>query len=243
MADRVVIGGSTHDTDARRRSMFNGFMVAFETAPAVPNDYPLVLTRQEIAYYWQRVKTWSVSTDLAVSANAEVVDVNSLGLTPVTNATRERDFAVASSIGTGGTKIGNTGGGVGNNSTAWNVSFSMFGGTYSPDIYDTGTDLKALCGFVGSLSAIDMAGVDEIQVQLDSDPAGLAVVTGSVTATVDGKPFTIYYDSSASLGTGTLTFTFFDLTPTEWWPYASKDGDPIYDTATGALLPGMSPTD
>lgn len=252
MADRVVIGGSTHDTDPDRRSMFNGFMSAFKTSIANIEDYPIACSRQYIAMMWQRVKRWTISTDLEIHAGVESVDLSGVITSAETNATRERDFATGFNITTGTSTNGSTGPGYpAANSTFWNVSFGISGfGGYGPDVYDDGTDLHLQSGFVGSLGAIDTPGpgADDIVLLIESNSSYLSVVTGSIDAQIIIPGFTtfsypIYYDASAISGGAGYTFSKFIVTADEWWPYASKDGDPIYDTATGLLLTGMSPTD
>lgn len=71
------------------------------------------------------------------------------------------------------------------------------------------------------------------------DPGGAEYTDGF---TFDGNFGTGYYSNGGPFPSdqfevsGSLVFT-----PEEYWPWESRDGNPIYDTADGSVLPGESP--
>jgi len=69
--------------------------------------------------------------------------------------------------------------------------------------------------------------------------------TGTFNATILGTVVALNYglalDSHPDFVLNSASIT---ATRSEWFPYARLDGtDPIYDTATGERMPGMSPFD
>lgn len=56
----------------------------------------------------------------------------------------------------------------------------------------------------------------------------------SMVGSIDGLPITVFWEPAG--GAFTFTMSQFDLVPDEYWPYAAKDGSPIYNTTTGAVL-------
>jgi hypothetical protein len=45
-----------------------------------------------------------------------------------------------------------------------------------------------------------------------------------------------FFNSLANTTTGEIVKSKFEMTPVEYWPYADSNGDPIYNTTTGARL-------
>lgn len=74
-----------------------------------------------------------------------------------------------------------------------------------------------------------------------SGDAGISITTDSTgsptdsfTGTFNGSNVPIYIFDP---GVDSYTATQLDITPVEWWPYASRaDGSPIWNTTTGAQL-------
>jgi len=69
-------------------------------------------------------------------------------------------------------------------------------------------------------------------------------VSGTTTASIDGHTFPVDYRFDPDLAHpdgSSFTGSIIIITPASYWPYAGADGLPIYDTVSGALLPGRTP--
>lgn len=265
MGDRVHFGGNqpAAPLDA---SGHNGFPFelpdwAGGSVTAYPQAFIAVPLLTAAKWYW-RVKKWRLQVSASVSGShdsgspawsgtltANVV-MGTRYLSFPTRVTRERDLILQNADTLNVMESASTNGPV-------TVSADGEMDWSSPPECSVGTNLTAvnglslfrdgsnirypiLCGGNASFSGADTF----------ADGFGFytngAAGTGSFTAYVDGLPVTFQYFTSDAGGTDnptTVTAISAVITPSEYWPYAGRDGLPIYDTATGALLSGRSPTD
>ncbi len=219
MADRVaIIGGSTVGRD---HFPFPAFTPSDPSMVGRVQDglHPFGFVIEDCCYAFFRVKTWRIDVDLTrddspspphtlnLSINAPAGAVFDTGAEIVPGYARESDLVVPrQTISTSGPS--NT--------------FAIF--------LDSSEDISSMGRIV---YAADTLLYPYFGLQLDSasGPASTTDATNNAAAdmTFLGQSFTLYaFDANWS---GTV-----DIYPIEYWPYATKAGDPVYDTGTGAQL-------
>lgn len=202
----------------------NGFCFPFTYTAGGTGHNPEVVSIQQCKKWYSRVKNWSLSTDAAiVDAFGNAFSMGGGGtMTPnVLNATTELQL-----INPG--RIRNFGFTSGSNDNA-DVSF------VTNIIKDTG-DLYPGFDGISSISGTG-PGSGQMLIYMYDNGAGLPGITGNV----DGISIPIFYDTTTFPITS-FTLSTWSLTPVEYWPYGQhSNGAAIYDTSTGAILPGRSP--
>lgn len=92
-----------------------------------------------------------------------------------------------------------------------------------------------ICGFyclIGGSNDDEGYGFEVSTADLDT---GTYVDVGKIT--VDGNEIRVYVTSFSDSGidTGSVVVDLI-VAPSEYWPYANSNGDPVYNTSTGATL-------
>jgi hypothetical protein len=203
----------------------SGFPFKIATSAPSPEYYPIALARHDpdptapsCSKWSLRTRIWKPTTD----GTAGSVSIPSVNMTDFTGRTRELEIRQGAGAGTVFQTLSGTG---------YDLNFEMFGDPL-PKLWKDGTDYKPQINIAGSIND-GMGNTLEFN-SVESELSGPS--TGSITGKIDTKDIPIYM-----IATGTASMTSFELNPSEFWPY-DYQGDPIYDTATGAILPGMDPT-
>jgi hypothetical protein len=218
MSDRVPFGTNEDTATPANSSGFNGFPFPY-TPGGSGDDFPIAVPLADcIEIYW-RIKNWNISTDIIVTDSSptppDTYPMQSGDMTPsASNATRELDliFSIDHQFQepTG----------------AWSIPFGVI-----PPINESGETFYPAIVLSASL------GGPFAVVSFNPSVVGFPfVAAGSFTGSVKGLPITVYMFLNSSISGLSITGSFLDITPIEWWPYAAKDGSPIYDTSTGAQL-------
>lgn len=221
----------------------NGFPAAFLSGGGT-FPYATAFTLAELIKLFWRVKEWSLSTDGSVTASGVTTTIpNGLMTGGAINSSGSAMTAelqhVAQAIPGPGISATNTGSSA-NGTSAASLGMFVDGSTNAPVIYQTGSNLFPAF-FVSGSAQTNPGEPIAATLTVVNNPAGGP--TGSITATIDGISFTLYYSTNLDPG-ATFTLTHFDLTPASYWPYATlSTGAPVYNTSTGALNPGVNPTD
>jgi hypothetical protein len=188
-------------------------------------------THASIARWFYRVRKWNISTDFSVTdsstptPNVWTLDNGDL-LDPVSgsNPTTELDTILYA--------------GALHSQRIYNFQFTENGGP----LLEVGEIDIVTPNLIPSIAPVIVSGSDHYpslvmsiildKITITTIPTG---ATTSISGSIDGLPLTIYLEDTSG-GSDTYTFGSFDLTPSEFWPYAAADGSPIYDTTTGAVL-------
>lgn len=215
----------------------NGFPRAFtdgtEFDPSKPR-YGVVVTNylQVIKWYW-RVRKWSISSDLSYTFNppppenpddppGESVTYNFSDFTTIDPITTGAPIIRELDLVYGARMIGE--------SVDTLTQFQLFGVIDWPDIQQIGDPTTAHFTTLDYSPALQIIGGLGSGLTFATYPIG----TGSIPASIDGVPFTLYLQFNDP--DGTYGGTYFTITPSEYWPYAKSNGDPLYDTTTGDVI-------
>lgn len=232
MSDRVRF--LTNNDNA---SGCSGFPFPTIAAPPTGEEayYPRSLTLAQTIRWWWRVRTWNLVTDLSVTQNngsdsqtttlaggdGGALAGRELHLTRRTDQASLWDHVAA-----------------GPGASAGNLALALFGNTANALVKD-GDNYYPRLVLAGSLESLVFTPNETAQIQFSS--AGIADATGTIVATVDGLPVPVQYKHEPDSEGSSFAGTTIVITPASYWPYAGADGLPIYDTATGALLPDRTP--
>lgn len=214
MADRVT--WLTTQEPGTEVSGCNGFCFAYRYTTPTPSQ-PIVVPRSDCKKWYSRVKNWHLDTD------AEVVDSDgnswALGdadLGPgIDNPTTESqlvDFLKPRIFGN-----------VDQSEAVMSLSLME-----PPNYIYRDTSLHPTIVMEAAV------GPDISKGQLLISANSTSAHDGTITGMIDGYDLTLYYALVAPAMSFTLSS--FVLTPVEYWPYAAKNGSPIYNTTTGAEL-------
>lgn len=194
--------------------------------PTGPRVHPIPMALQDIATLWFRVAQWTVSTNIGASNGVNSCSVSGGILSAIGDIpTREYNYLLNSNYDIG--------------PDLWNfrlssppslVNLVMFSLSFPDPIADVlGTFFPSIVVSGGSSSG---GGPTDVSVGFDSFSVGTAGSAGACTILGYTIPIIV-----AAAGPGaSVTGTAIDFTPSLWWPYAARDGSPIYDTATGVAL-------
>lgn len=191
--------------------------------------YPVAMDLLLLVELWWRVKSWSLSTDLSLT--------DAMGHT-FTQANGPMDPALGMPV-----RELNLITNCNASALVYNV-FSLAGTGYSASFSILGSGAIRLSGgllYPGLQISAGVASnlVTPIEsVQLDTTFTS----SPQIPATIAGVPVPMGMDATSFPPTS-YTASFLHITPVEWWPFADINGNPIFNTATGALLPGKSPLD
>jgi len=215
MADRVLFATTQDTITPANCSGFNCFPFPF-TIAAPDYNHPIAVSLDDCVKWFWRVKNWAITTDAAiVDTDGNPWSFSSGVMVPgASNPTTESGH-LDPLLSLGFSRSG----------TNYDFTFGIGGivqdsGFLYPGIFN------GIPGTVGSDAA---KGILEFSPVL----GGLGLPT--ITGTMDGYSIPIYYDATSFPPTS-FTFTSFDLSPAEYWPYANSGGLPIWDTITGAQL-------
>lgn len=236
MADTVRFMTWNDTVTPANSSGANGFPTPF-IAGGGSFPYATAMTFDEAIKLFWRVKEWSLSTDGAVTASGITTTLPNGVLTG--GAVQDGGFVMTSEIQHVNQALSGPGVQCTKDATSANgdshASFGFFidGVTNAPVVHTTGGNFYPPF-FVGGVTRTASGEPIAADLAVTNDPGGTP--KGSITATIDGIPFTLYYDYVLDPG-ASFTLTHFDLTPASYWPYAAlADGTPIYNTSTGAQL-------
>lgn len=163
---------------------------------------------EDAKYCWWRVKNWSVSTDVSSTTSGTTISLNSGTMVNQSIILFSTELDLARRRDT--TRFYNQTSGAGPIGFSYGGGIINNSGSYYP--------FFTLSGTAGNI-------------QISQDPAGAA---SSFTGTLKGSSVTLYVIDN---GADSYTATHLDITPVEWWPYASRaDGSPIWSSTTGAQL-------
>jgi len=214
----------------RVRALGNGAGMSQDSLSPELTDLecPVVTTLAKCAKWYWRVKNWQVTvTDLQITAGGDSAEV----LVGIPFTVTEQAGSELELIGNrratficpcDATEIEN----------GWGMR--IFDGSYRQDVNDYRPELF----ITGAMSLTRDTG--SAGILWSTFPDFIGRVDGSMIAKLDGVPFEMFYRVAVT-DDGAFTFTTLEITPCEFWPYAGKDGLPIYDTATGLVLPGRDP--
>ncbi len=217
MSDRVaIIGGKTVGRDH--------FPFPLGDFGGSTSTAYLSLTIQQFAWMFYRVKKWRVHgsatrTPLIGSPQSyswdwiAVIGDGAEDGTDVSTLTRESDLVLSPTLNSND-DMGNPDGG--------NVGVEMF----DSNAFDTGIRSRVSASLFS----------DAIGVFVTTDSEGLTAtaIDGNIVILGENVPL-IFCKESSDTSTVTGTFT---IEPSEYWPYATKAGAPVYDTSTGEQLAG-----
>lgn len=170
--------------------------------------------------WWWRVKNWSLSTDLEIVDHASNVFTMPNGALTVGGPNATRELALINPV----PHIFDAQDGV-----KTNFELSLMGSAGTQIIRDSGSYYPDIVGggFVGNDPG---QGILTFLFDFSGSPPA-----PTITGTIDGHNMDITYDTT-SFPPASFTFSYFDLTPVEYWPYASASGSAIYNTSTGAQI-------
>lgn len=249
MSDRVRFGTCQDDITPANSSGFNGFpFPSLAAIPGflIPSDYPITTDFARANKWWWRVKSWNLVSDFSASADDGAGNFATavVGGDSDTNDTRELDLIVprVTQVQWNAQDAGS--GGVGSVSGTYDTQLFGFPNVAMVAVSPNFQPRINVGSFSDSIVASSGTGPGQGTATLLISSRNTGGFTGSITATIDGLPFTLYY-AELRFGNGGFSFvhTTFILTPASYWPYAGANGNPIYNTASGALLPGRSPLD
>jgi hypothetical protein len=213
--------------------------------------HPFATTRAKSFEWFWRVKLWTVTINLTTALDSYVIAIPNVQMKlDGVVATSERDLVCFITQGGGLFGIYMEGGGV-VDEPGVDISALFHCALFSP-LGDTGT-------FTGGtlVSNPPPWTTDGIRTNAGSDYPMFVFMVGVTGDDVVASDISTYDDSVATSSGSILTFdghsvhtysnSLGDITsvscdPQEWWEYRRADGtEPIYDSATGAILPGMTP--
>lgn len=229
MGDTVRFGTRNDTVTPANSSGFNGFAYPFVTgSTGAGTANPLKMTLAQALRQWWRVRNYAVSAVTPWTLTSAGVTYTFAGgdLSVITGPSRELDF-----VSQGDQQWGET-----TTTESAGLRLILNPVVLPPNgfIPDTGTDLWPCLLIAGSIS----------------NPTGTSFVnfgnfqtSGSFSVTLDGMSFVTGYDSSGVLPGDTFTVGDLAFDAIEYWKYAQLiDGQPVFDTTTGDVIPGRSPT-
>lgn len=249
MSDRVaIIGGATSG-----RNHFPSPILPATTTLGGNINYPFFTDLEHFMLWFYRVKTWRFSitinsTDgLTPESHTISFDYRDSNYTDFDDATtaflasREHEWAVLQKAGTG-------------------LSWSDESGTYVPDdesdnpnsvlvsAYDSDFDAASFAVDFAYGSPVWQGGQFLCEFGFEGDYNGQLISSHAAPDdssdigffTLGATPLSnitgIRVSASTPLGASHITSLTASLTPVEFWPYALRNGDPVWDTATGAQI-------
>lgn len=236
-ADCIRFGTINDTVTPANSSGENGF--PFPTPVGGDADHPLPITVTQDAFkWWWRVKNWSFSSTWSATFGAIGVTFTNGTMDNSTNAIAVANLWPPSPLAN---HYFGFPAGTGNSTGALSL-FTILGAP-TPAFLNTGiySPAIALSSPSGPTFTRLFDSTNTFFVQFDFNPNNLTNVTGTFVATIDGYNVTCYYDATTSPPTVYNVGTM-DFTPQEYWPYAQLiDGLPVYNTTTGAVIPGRDP--
>lgn len=230
MSDRVIFGTINDTVTPANSSGFNGFSFPYSNGPTgTGTARPIKLDFDQAKSFYSRVKNWTFSSTWSSTQGVDTQTfANGIATPGNSNATRELQVwnpGFVKEFATGGS------GGVSTLAFAVNPLYGVEYGT-STTPRKLWPSFNLATGFFGQ--TILRAGTSSLII-FAFDTTQLTAVTGSFVGQINGNNVDIYYDATTfppdSYVPGTMSFT-----PSEFWPYAAKDGSPIYNTTTGVQL-------
>lgn len=233
MSDCVRFGNWNDTATPANSSGGDGFtfpMALGPTGTGTGTSNPVKIPYQQAGKWWWRVKNWTLAATSSMHSGGVDVTFITGVMDNSGNAIRELDL-VQPTAKHGFQIVGSASQALGFN---LNPSFILDADLLHVwPALDSLFDLTFLTNISHGSSAVFFA------FDITKLPGGVS--TGSLTLTMDGVPIDFYYNANLQDG-DTFTPGTVTLTATEFWPFAQlKDGLPIYDTATGAVLAGRDP--
>lgn len=208
----------------------NGFPVPFN-AGGVANVYDTQVTLKDCVKWQFRVKEWELVTDFSVTGPAG----NAFIVSPQTTTSPIGPFTELDMFQLGSRKVHDALANGGTNvASGTNAAIFLFG-EMATTVPMPAIKFSSPNYFPWIRLVADVATVANGDVQFDSVQSVVSPPDGSITATIDGYNVTLYYKSSLAPGY-TFTATQLNFTPKTYWPYKGANGNPIYNTSTGAQL-------
>lgn len=218
MADRVAYLTTQDNMTPANTSGCNTFAIPFDTVTTVPNyNCPIIRSLDFCDDLWWRIKNWAVTTDASITQFGTTNTMyNGVLIPDSVNATTELDLELATSNHSFSSPSSST--------DALTFICAQVIGQSSGDLYPQQVLTSAVVG----------VGTSSIQFRLFEPDPFLPPADGSITGTIYGQSITVYFYISGT--PDSYTFSSFDLSPVEWWPFKTTTGLPVWSTTTGAML-------
>lgn len=244
VGNRLVVIFRTEEPpdSALLSSGMNGYMTPFiESAPPARNpSFPVTwvqLTLDQIDKLFYRTRLLSVDTDATATAGGTVTTIPSgeldggtiKQLFPLTRFDDERDYTMVPTTFAPSFMASTPG-------NTFTIQMFVDAINPAPVIYKETVSPEEIKYWIpvlisGTITASDAP--DGAGLQFSSDAAGLVDPDGTVDADIAGL-FTVPLAWEETIfEAGTTNFTYLTVGVLKSWPYAYKDGSPVFDEDTG----------